>query len=141
MGISKEKTIICAGPGDYKKREIEAQCCNCSCNRHVLGCLEDCRGALSVRWWCASCNRCVDARGGNISHVKLKHLGIDVKSLPVMRRNEGFPCERCGVLQSEEHHWAPWELFDDADEWPKSQLCTKCHMKWHQVINRHRSVA
>jgi hypothetical protein len=44
-------------------------------------------------------------------------------------------CERCGKeAHLEQHHWAPWKYFDDADSWPKSMLCRECHEEWHQVM-------
>jgi hypothetical protein len=44
-------------------------------------------------------------------------------------------CERCGSPeQVEEHHWAPRHLFSDADSWPLSYLCRKCHVYWHRLV-------
>lgn len=48
-------------------------------------------------------------------------------------------CARCGNLAEHLHHWAPFELFDDADLWPTSTLCGDCHRRWHQVINGNRA--
>lgn len=45
-------------------------------------------------------------------------------------------CERCNVYTHlEEHHWAPYKIFgNDAESWPKSMLCRKCHEEWHQKV-------
>lgn len=54
------------------------------------------------------------------------------------------PCERCGSTAGvENHHWAPRHLFNDADEWPMSWLCRKCHQTWHKIVtpNMARTVA
>jgi DNA-directed RNA polymerase subunit M/transcription elongation factor TFIIS len=46
------------------------------------------------------------------------------------------PCAVCGATgDSQEHHWAPWHLFgDEAERWPTSWLCQKCHTRWHQIV-------
>lgn len=45
------------------------------------------------------------------------------------------PCERCGSTDGVEvHHWAPRHLFDDADQWPMSDLCRPCHALWHRLV-------
>jgi len=44
-------------------------------------------------------------------------------------------CARCGKeTHLEEHHWAPYKFFQDANNWPKSWLCRECHEEWHQVM-------
>ncbi|MBU2052495.1 hypothetical protein KKH13_04800 [Patescibacteria group bacterium] len=51
--------------------------------------------------------------------------------------NDQVPfCEVCGSVDNiEYHHCAPRHLFgDDADKWPISRLCRKCHIKWHQIV-------
>lgn len=41
-------------------------------------------------------------------------------------------CQRCGTtIDLHLHHWAPSSLFADADDWPRSRLCTACHSLWH----------
>lgn len=45
------------------------------------------------------------------------------------------PCARCGSFQQiQNHHWAPYHLFDDANDWPQSPLCAICHRRWHAVV-------
>ena len=52
-----------------------------------------------------------------------------------MKQRQKAPCEVCGKYALlEEHHWAPYKYFEDADKWPKSNLCRECHEKWHQVM-------
>lgn len=46
-----------------------------------------------------------------------------------------FVCEVCGAEGAEHHHWAPFHLFgDEADRWPQSHLCPKCHKRWHDIV-------
>lgn len=47
-------------------------------------------------------------------------------------------CARCGAPAECVHHWAPRELFEDAEEWPTSELCKDCHRRWHVTINAER---
>ncbi len=52
-----------------------------------------------------------------------------------MPQRKKADCERCGEhTLLEQHHWAPFKYFKDADRWPKSYLCRKCHEEWHQVM-------
>jgi hypothetical protein len=60
----------------------------------------------------------------------------------VREPDEPEQCERCGEwTRCEIHHWAPRELFEDSEEWPKALLCSECHRRWHQVMNRGRPIA
>lgn len=52
--------------------------------------------------------------------------------------SEEAVCARCGAPATQLHHWAPAELFEDADLWPTSQLCGDCHRLWHVTINAER---
>jgi hypothetical protein len=47
-------------------------------------------------------------------------------------------CARCGAPAEHVHHWAPRELFEDAEQWPTSELCGDCHRLWHMTINAER---
>jgi hypothetical protein len=50
------------------------------------------------------------------------------------------PCAHCGTHDGvQEHHWAPRELFPDADRWGTVPLCPPCHTLWHRRINRRRA--
>ena len=71
------------------------------------------------------------------------HEGIRVADLSVIadNRRPELPCAHCGALGTEEHHWAPWHLFEDADAWPTSYLCAPCHRLWHRTIVGHRKIA
>jgi hypothetical protein len=51
------------------------------------------------------------------------------------------PCERCGAVGTELHHWAPRAIFNDADEWPTSWLCPEHHSQWHQAMRVARGVS
>jgi hypothetical protein len=46
-----------------------------------------------------------------------------------------LPCERCGAMPGEYHHWAPQSKFEDAWSWPASWLCRACHMRWHKIMS------
>ena len=48
-------------------------------------------------------------------------------------------CAKCNELTHvEDHHWAPRKYFDNADDWPKSKLCRKCHAEWHRKVTGDR---
>ncbi len=50
-------------------------------------------------------------------------------------RAPNSPCADCGAPETELHHWAPRALFgDEADQWPTTNLCSRCHARWHQML-------
>lgn len=54
---------------------------------------------------------------------------------------EKIICEVCGATGGEYHHWAPQYLFGkDADKWPTSYLCRKCHKLWHDLVTPEMSM-
>lgn len=62
-----------------------------------------------------------------------------IERIPIIEdyTNNNPPCERCKATGTELHHWAPRHLFEDADLWPQSYLCSDCHKRWHTVIPNH----
>ena len=100
----------------------------CEIVTHVKG-----NGAYAFRLECQGC-RMVDLR--DIGHRLLSPY--EMANAEVRRIGEPQACEPCAHCGSaagtELHHWAPRALFEDADEWPLSFLCRKCHMRWHRVM-------
>src|SRR5438132_776764 len=81
--------------------------------------------------------RCVDcdspARPGHWLPHDRAYFG-SVEDLPVWRdyRDPDHPCEVCGGLGAELHHWAPRAIFGaEAEEWPTAYLCVRDHNRWH----------
>lgn len=83
-------------------------------------------GSLAVRHECLGC--------GALSSYSLPGGLAYAESLPLARDNLGSapPCERCGALDVELHHWAPACAFEDSGAWPVSWLCRRCHRLWHE---------
>lgn len=92
----------------------------------------------------------VRADGGY--HVSIKHNGQHIKGHPFFSQksipseifdgltveddySEHNPkCVRCGARGTQLHHWAPKELFEDAEQWPQSYLCRLHHQEWHDKV-------
>lgn len=65
-----------------------------------------------------------------------------IEEVPVFRDDrDGTKCQKCGSPTAgvDEHHWLPkeWVGEEEAESWPKGQLCRTCHERWHHVANRH----
>ena len=92
-------------------------------------------GAFHVWRRCIHCLENVSKPGPWLS---LKAIGpIDIESLPIFDdyRLNNPPCAVCGAIGTEEHHFAPKELFPETFErWPKAYLCKLCHQEWHNTI-------
>jgi hypothetical protein len=113
--------------------------CSCFLNgKNTLVCMtkfECTNGVLQYKMYCWECG----SKGPNIRHSLLS--GIDENSIPLFESYNIFPCERCGDLfGSEEHHWAPRHLFEDADLWPTSWLCRECHALWHSIVTPNMGI-
>jgi hypothetical protein len=115
------------------QRRIEARMCTGPCRQR--------------RWgvWCLS----VTSNGTRLATLRCVACGLQMANrgakddvMPVWYAEVAqAPCERCGSTRGcELHHWAPRHLFDDADDWPMSYLCPRCHREWHKIVtpNMHR---
>ena len=91
-------------------------------------------GALHVTEFCFACHR--RTTGAFVGKEDAQRLGLDIETLDVVQDNRSpdYPCERCGDIETELHHWAPSYLFDDADSWPTGHLCRTCHTRWHTLV-------
>ena len=118
-------------------------------------------GAYSYgAWACSTCrHRCHHpalingyihrADGSPMAWSRCFHCGRMVKGLRrgstilnvCLRDNTSTPCERCGAIGSQLHHWAPQAIFADAHDWPMSWLCPTCHRTWHNAMRDARGVS
>lgn len=101
-----------------------------SCTEPVIliGAVECSNGATQHKAYCANCRQ----KGGAIAHDAL--ASFDLSCVEVIASHNQATCERCGMAGAETHHWAPYHLFEDAHDWPTSQLCRRCHMLWHSKM-------
>lgn len=85
-------------------------------------------------------------------HVSIKYNGQHIKGHPFFSQkaipseifdnltieddySENNPkCARCGGRGTQLHHWAPKELFEDAEDWPQAYLCRIHHKEWHDKL-------
>ena len=104
------------------------------------GILVACNDDRHVVEWCWACHS--RATSNAIGTAEQERLGIDKDTLEVVQDNRtpDYPCERCGEIATEYHHWAPRYLFDDCEEWPTSYLCRSCHRRWHDTVTPNMSV-
>jgi hypothetical protein len=80
------------------------------------------------------CRRCY----ATVGHPKVREVNLDEADGEVVNEPSGS-CARCGRTDAIElHHWAPWHLFRDADDWPTSLLCPDCHRLWHVTTGTDR---
>jgi hypothetical protein len=97
--------------------------------RYIIG-----NGTTQFRLGCAEC--------GRISVASIPHALIDdatKQAAPILRAAASPPCARCKSAEgSENHHWAPPEMFADWFDWPTSPLCRRCHAEWHRTLNEHQ---
>lgn len=92
-------------------------------------------GSSLVHWRCENCDRPIEQASGGywIAHEKVEALGVKIILLPIAENQTStLCCERCGAESAEIHHWAPRHIFGkEADAWPTSPLCVRCHREWH----------
>jgi len=89
------------------------------------------------------------ADGSMMAWSRCFRCGRMVKGLPrgsqifgvCLRNNTKTPCERCGHIGSQYHHWAPQAIFADANDWPTAWLCQSCHSTWHRAMREAGGVS
>lgn len=111
----------------------EQPCPRCDAQApHAIAGYRQRNGNVQARGWCEVCDRWIT------SDLRMPPEAKTPDVLVVVRDNSDHPylayCERCDAYGTVElHHWAPVSLFDDAWDWPMSELCPACHRRWHQV--------
>ena len=96
-------------------------------------------GSTQVKLLCSTCHLNMLEAGESVPHSTFRsHEWIPI--IADYRTIEN-PCERCGEVETELHHWAPLHLFADAADWPQSYLCIPCHLRWHARIIEHYQAA
>jgi hypothetical protein len=98
------------------------------------GAIVQSNGVRQIRIWWYDCGGCQTEA---LSHKAVRYHGREPDKVPVVRNRQANTlatmCHRCGqVGPIEQHHFAPWSLFDDAHDWPTAWLCPPCHREWHQ---------
>jgi len=124
----------------FKNKKIQTRynvvsrthCSKCGSNDFDIGKKITEAGQLAYAFFCSFC---AEQNGNHIGHRKLTEK--EKQEAPLLKhtvfKNES--CGRCGKNHSlQRHHWAPYHLFDDADEWPVSYLCIDCHALWHRKV-------
>lgn len=85
---------------------------------------------------------CVECRTPLATGKWISQNGRDLTGIPVGddRRTQNPPCQVCGDMGTELHHWAPRQLFgtEESNHWPTAWLCVPCHAEWHKRINDRR---
>jgi hypothetical protein len=127
----------------------ERTCSFCESTNMAIGHCWTIRGDPIHPWHCRTCGK-VETRyaskkaaekwaqeHGALEYVKTATMEkIEAGKIDVSEFDHMKPCEVCGRRgTSENHHWAPWYLFDaEAEKWPQSLLCRDCHQRWHRIV-------
>ncbi len=105
-------------------------CPKCNWHDWKIGTAKTISGSIIHPYFCGNCGektqlyekKDVAKRVGCSSKIE-----IEIKNHRI--------CSVCSSAGAEEHHWAPYFIFgSEADLWPKSMLCIKCHKRWHSLV-------
>jgi hypothetical protein len=96
--------------------------------------------ANGIRRYQLVCVDCGHLCGGAIAVAKLPANIRDQAPLVSNSIDAKKRCARCDSNANgvELHHWAPFGVFDDLDQWPTAWLCPRCHLRWHQAMKGYR---
>ena len=119
----------------FKFRGLVRYAPDCSCSKytaHEIVLYVKANGAYGYRLECGSCGSVsvLDIMQFHLSPYELDNAAI----YWISEQRHYPPCVRCGEPGVDAHHWAPRALFPDADFWPVSHLCRRCHEYWHAVM-------
>lgn len=122
---------LCVTCSDFTYRtHADAACRRCCPHTAVItGYLRQANGHDKAQRQCLHCGWREDLRRNDTTPV----LDVCLRD-NTTGRHASPPCERCGASGTELHHWAPRAVFNDADEWPTSWLCTTHHAQWHAAM-------
>ena len=118
----------------WNRRPQHRHGCSGTSDIAALGRVICSNGSTQYKAYCPECG----GKGTNFPYSDI--VGLDESRIPIIAEHEIAPCERCGSTNGAEvHHWAPSHLFDDSHDWPKSNLCRKCHIEWHAKVTPNMS--
>jgi hypothetical protein len=117
-GLEMYLTLPCACPGPWYRIVAKRQ-------------------ANGIERFQLQCMDCDHLCGGSIALAKLSK-DVQRAASRIDVGNPAQACARCGEAEAELHHWAPFAVFNDFDQWPTSWLCRKCHWTWHTRMNGYR---
>ena len=87
-------------------------------------------GHITYLFVCAACETRTTRF---VSKEAVLASGLEVDDIEPTQPRER--CAVCGAEGAENHHWAPWALFgSEANSWPRSYLCPRCHKRWHDIV-------
>lgn len=129
----RQRCFQCGFPPAYGAKHWSGVCwpCRqgCTHTNTLIGYMVKANGSQQ----CMS--KCMDCGHADMGIKRGSHyLDICFKDL----RN-GLVCERCGDTEGVElHHYAPRNMFPDADNWATGHLCPDCHRLWHTTMDGYR---
>ncbi len=86
-------------------------------------------GSYQVKRVCIQC-------GAGPSTVGSAKRGSEYLDICLDDHRDDTSCERCESVDGVElHHYAPRNVFPDADRWATGYLCRPCHREWHRTMN------
>lgn len=94
-------------------------------------------GAFQIFDLCGNCGE--NARGSAI-YIPHKQAGIALEAIPLHKDYTltAPPCIVCGSRDgTDNHHFAPRHIFQDAEKWPQGALCNFHHREWHTKMAAH----
>lgn len=128
-GQPPEPYTTLVGDLAWNRRPQHRYRCSGASELAALGKVKCASGTIQYKAYCLECG----GKGTNFPYSDV--AGLDESRIPIISEHDVTPCERCGSDEgSEAHHWAPIHLFEDADDWPMSHLCRKCHLEWHAKV-------
>jgi hypothetical protein len=124
------------------REELAELKCQCPTYEITIGKIVMGSGGIHIKAVCPVCGHNLKGSGQWISK---KAIPLEIlESLPTLDDYTIHlpPCEVCGGIGVELHHWAPKELFPETFElWPKSYLCKQHHDEWHnKITNPYRTL-
>ncbi len=99
-------------------------------------------GAETFMWYCLLCDRIATPSRPFIKRVEVEEWVKagklpSIEAIPILNDYRTNPCEVCGSMGVEYHHWWPQSLAHLAEhhsQWPGAYLCRRCHVDWHKNV-------
>ena len=141
-GLNVGRVVLRLRPDWDRARAVYLEdtgiCATCGTAQHCRAYRYELANGMSAFLWCHGCEALPrKVTGEALTGVPRWLPSKDPEQLPqhpTRQHAYAGECERCGHHGPVElHHWAPRSIFEDADEWPVSDLCGVCHRRWHDA--------
>ena len=121
----------------FNRFDLGLGCGKCLSINWGQGVAKTLSGSTIYPYYCLDCGEvsCIYER----KKITLQQLPKQIETNSIKKGYKMETCDVCGAEGTENHYWAPRSVFgNESSLWPVSNLCIKCHLKWHNMMEGYK---